>query len=48
LRLSDEADAAADHTLLPAECLGIPGIDEAMVELLATVNECAVAGGELG
>jgi hypothetical protein len=34
-RQLDGADAAADHTLLPAEGLDIPGIDEAMVEFLA-------------
>jgi len=43
-RLLDEAGAAGDHTLVPAESLEIPGIEEAMVQELAAVNKCAVAG----
>jgi hypothetical protein len=48
VRTSGEAAAAADHTLLAAECLDTPGIDQATVQFFAAVNECAVAGGERG
>jgi hypothetical protein len=47
-RLWNEADAAADHTLLPAESLDHPDFVEAMVQILAAVNACAVAGGVRG
>jgi hypothetical protein len=39
VRRLHEADAAADHTLLPAQCSDLPGVDEALVQFLAAVNE---------